>query len=209
MLGFVGKKIGMSRLYDEKGTSVPVTLVQLYDCCISDYENNDNKDFALVTVAFDMPKKADKVAKPQRVAFEKKGLSLYRKMVTFKVEKDEEYKLGDKVTIERVSIGDFFDVQGNSKGKGFAGVMKRHNFAGLEATHGVSVSHRSFGGTGNLTKEGKVFKNKKMAGHMGNEKVTVKNLEVLEIYPEDNLICIKGAIPGSKSGDVILKPSNL
>ncbi|MFC1658952.1 50S ribosomal protein L3 [Pseudomonadota bacterium] len=209
MLGLVGKKIGMSRLYNEDGAVLPVTLVQMYDCCISDYVSNESEDFALVTVAFDIPKKANKVAKPQRVAFEKRGLSPYKKMVTFKVAKDQEYKLGDKITIGRISVGDFFDVQGKSKGKGFAGAMKRHNFSGLEATHGVSISHRSLGGTGNLTKEGRVFKGKKMAGHMGDKRVTVKNLEVLEVYPEDNLICIKGSIPGAKSGDVILKPSNL
>jgi large subunit ribosomal protein L3 len=209
MLGLVGKKIGMSRIYDENGVAVPVTLVQMYECCVSDYVNDEGKDFALVTIAFDMPKKVTKVAKPQRVALEKKGLSPYRKMMTFKVTKDQEYKLGDKVNLEKVSIGDFFDVQGTSKGKGFAGAMKRHNFGGVEASHGESLSHRSLGGTGHRRREGKVFKNKKMHGHMGDERVTVKNLQVLEIYPEDNLVCIKGSIPGAKNGDVILKPSNL
>jgi len=209
MLGLIGKKIGMSRLYTEDGVAIPVTLVQLYDTCVSDYSKNEKDDFSLVTVSFNQAKKADKISKPQRIMYEKKGLSPYRKMLTFKVPVTEEYKIGDKISIDKISKGDVIDVQGTSKGKGFAGAMKRHNFGGLEASHGVSVTHRSIGGTGFRRREGRVFKNKKMPGHMGNQTVTVKNLEILEVNLNNNVVCIKGAIPGHKDGDVILKPSNI
>jgi len=209
MLGLIGKKIGMSRLYSEDGIATPVTLVQLYDTCVSDYSKNENGEFSLVTVSFDPAKKADKVAKPQRVMYEKKNLSPYRKSVSFKIPANKEYKIGDKIGIDKISKGDFFNIQGTSKGKGFAGGMKRWNFSGLEASHGVSVSHRALGSTGHCTQPGRTFKGKKMPGQMGNKTITVKNLEVLDVNTNNNVICIKGAIPGHKDGDVILRPSNI
>ena len=206
MTGIVGKKVGMSRVFNqEDGKVTPVTLVKVYDACISEVLDHDGKDFKTVIVSFDETKKADKVNKSNRVAFEKKGLPLYRKQTSFKVAKSEECKTGDKITVEKVKEGDIIHVTGTSVGKGFAGAMKRHGFAGLRATHGVSISHRSHGSTGQCQDPGRVFKGKKMAGQMGNKQVTVKNLQVVMVDAEKNLICVKGSIPGSKGKDVVIR----
>jgi len=205
MLELVGKKIGMSHLYSDQGNRVPVTLVKMYDCCVSDFIVNNNKIFNNIILAYDKVEKATKLTKPIKGIYQKKGLDLYRKRRGVKVEKEETFKIGDILGIEKLKEGDVVNVSGVSVGKGFAGVMKKYNFKGLRASHGVSVSHRSGGSTGQCQDPGKVFKGKKMPGQMGNKTTTVKNLEIKEINKETKVIYVKGAIPGHKNSEVIIK----
>ena len=209
MLSLIAKKIGMSHIYKENGTSVPFTLVQLHDNCVVDLFINEGKDFDNLLIGYDKTDKAKKVSKPVAGIFAKKNIPLHKKIYGCKVKKASTYKVGDVITVDSViKEGDLIDVAGISTGKGFAGVMKRHNFRGLEASHGVSISHRSHGSTGQRQDPGKVFKGKKMAGHMGVDQVTVKNLEVLIINKEKNTVAIKGAIPGTNGSNVFLKIAN-
>jgi large subunit ribosomal protein L3 len=209
MLSLIAKKLGMSHLYDESGTVVPFTMVQLYDNCVVDVMINENKEFDNLLIGYDKVDNAKKVAKPLAGVFTKKNIPLHKKIYGCKVKKGGVYKIGDVIAAESVlKVGDMIDVTGVSLGKGFAGVMKRHNFRGLEASHGVSVSHRSHGSTGQRQDPGKVFKGKKMAGHMGVDKITVKNLQVLIVDKEKKLVAIKGAIPGNAGIDVVLRIAN-
>lgn len=206
MLGLVGKKIGMSRVYDSNGTVVPVTLIQLYECCVSGVNQIEGKDYTNVVLSYDKPKNAEKkLNKSILGVYKKKNLEPYSKMTTVRMSKDKTFNIGDILKADLLKDVAVVDVVGISKGKGFAGGMKRWNFKGLEASHGVSVSHRSIGSTGNRMSPSKVFKNKKMPGHLGDEQVTVKNLKVVDVDPTDNLICVKGAIPGFKGRDVLIR----
>ncbi len=205
MLELIGQKIGMSHLYGEDGVMSPLTFVKLYDNCVVDLKVNEDKDFDDLVLAF---KKVEgkKINKAQIGFFNKKSVALHKQIKQSRVKKGSQFKTNDIIEIDAVlKEGDYIDVRGVTTGKGFAGVMKRHNFAGLEASHGVSVSHRSHGSTGQRQDPGKVFKGKKMAGHMGVDNVTVKNLQILVIDKEKSLIGIKGAIPGYAGGDVIVK----
>ncbi len=206
MLELIGKKIGMSHLFNEEGTLSPLTFVKLYDNCVLDLAINENKDFDSLVIAFDKVENPKKLNKSQIGFFNKKSTPLFKKVKQSKVKKGSQFKTNDSIAIDTIlKEGDFVSVSGITMGKGFAGVMKRHNFAGLEASHGVSVSHRSHGSTGQRQDPGKVFKGKKMAGHMGVDKITVKNLQVLVIDKEQSVLGIKGAIPGNTGGDVIVK----
>lgn len=206
MLGIVGKKVGMSRIYDDKGVVIPVTLIQLYECCVSGVDSLKDKDYVNVVLSYDKPKNPEKkLTKSILGIYKKKNLDPYSKMTTVRMSKDKTFNVGDILKADLLNETPLIDVVGVSKGKGFAGGMKRWNFKGLEATHGVSVSHRSIGSTGNRMSPAKVFKNKKMPGQLGNEQVTVKNLKIVDIDPADNVICVKGAIPGFNGGDVIVK----
>lgn len=206
MLGIVGKKIGMSRIYDSKGAVIPVTLIQLYECCVSDVNALEDKDYVNVVLSYDKPKNAEKkLSKAVLGIYKKKNLEPYSKMTTVRMSKDKTFNIGDILKADLLEGTPLVDITGISKGKGFAGGMKRWNFRGLEASHGVSVSHRSIGSTGNRMSPAKVFKGKKMPGQMGDEQVTVKNLKVVDIDPTDNIICVKGAIPGFKGRDVVIK----
>lgn len=206
MLGLVGKKIGMSRIYDKDGAVVPVTLIQLYECCVSAVNPLEDKDYVNVVLSYDKPRKAERdLNKSILGIYKKKNLEPYSKMMTVRMSKDKTFNVGDILKADFLKDTQLVDIVGISKGKGFAGGMKRWNFRGLEATHGVSVSHRSIGSTGNRMSPAKVFKNKKMPGHLGDEQVTVKNLKVVDVDPTDNLICVKGAIPGFKGRDVLIK----
>lgn len=206
----IGKKLGMSRIYLENGKVIPVTLVKICDGLISNFKKYDDKKFNHITISYGKDKKTEKRINKSVLGFYKKNnLEAYDNMKTFKVSKDEEFSIGDIVGINQLKKGDIIDVTGISKGKGFAGAMKRHNFGGLEAAHGVSVSHRSLGGTGTRRTEGKVSKGKKMPGQMGNEQVTVKNLEIISIELDDRVICVKGAVPGCKGSNLIIKESNI
>jgi len=206
MLELIGQKIGMSHLFSEDGVASPLTFVKLYDNCVLDLLVNEEKDFDSLVVAFNKVTNPKKLNKSQIGFFNKKSTPLFKKVKQSKVKKGSQFKTNDAIAIDSVlQIGDFVSVTGTSIGKGFAGVMKRHNFAGLEASHGVSVSHRSHGSTGQRQDPGKVFKGKKMAGHMGVDKITVKNLQVLVIDKEKSVLGIKGAIPGNAGGDVIVK----
>jgi len=208
MINLIAKKIGMSHIYVEGGAAVPFTMVKLYDSCIIGLDVNPDKEFDNILIGFDKAANAKKVAKPIAGVFVKNNLPVHKKIYGCRVEKNSTHKVGDIISFESfIKEGDLVNVSGISTGKGFAGVMKRHNFAGLEASHGVSVSHRSHGSTGQRQDPGKVFKGKKMAGHMGVDKITVKNLEVLIIDKENNTIGIRGAVPGTDGSDVVIKIS--
>jgi len=206
MLGLVGKKIGMSRIYDSKGSVIPVTLIQLYECCVSEVNPMEDKDYNNVVLSYDEPKNAEKkLSKAILGIYKKKNLKPYSKMTTVRMSKDKTFNIGDILKADLLNGVNLVDVVGISKGKGYAGGMKRWNFRGLEATHGVSITHRSIGSTGNRMSPAKVWKGKKMPGHLGNEQVTIKNLKVVDIDPTDNVICVKGAIPGFSGRDVLIK----
>jgi len=209
MINLIAKKIGMSHIYKESGEIVPFTMVKLYDNCVLTIDINQDKEFDNILIGFDKVVGNKKVSKPIAGTFIKKNLPLHKNIYGCRVKKNSNHKVGDVIVADSIlKQGDFVDVSGISTGKGFAGVMKRHNFSGLEASHGVSVSHRSHGSTGQRQDPGKVFKGKKMAGHMGVDKITVKNLEVLVINKEDNTICIKGSIPGTDGSDIVIKIAN-
>ncbi len=206
MLELVGKKIGMSHIFKENGASVPLTMIQLYENCILEFAVNQDKDFDNLLVAFEKVTNPKKLSKSVAGVYNKKSIPLFRKIHGSQVKKGLDLKVGDSINIDTlIKEGDKVNVGGVTIGKGFAGVMKRWNFAGLEASHGVSVSHRSHGSTGQRQDPGKVFKGKKMAGHMGVDKVTVKNLEVVIIDKEKSIIAVKGAIPGNSGNDVVIK----
>ena len=206
MLELVGKKIGMTHLFKENGAIVPLTMLQVYDNCVVDLVVNENKDFDSLSVAFQKADKTKNISKSFSGIFAKKSLPVFKKLRTSQIRKGSALKAGDAITIDSiVKEGDKINISGVSVGKGFAGVMKKWNFRGLEASHGVSVSHRSHGSTGQRQDPGKTFKGKKMAGHMGVENVTMKNLEVVLIDKEKSVIAVKGAVPGNAGSDVILK----
>lgn len=206
MLELLGKKIGMTHLFQDNGNMVPLTMVQVYDNAVLDFAVNDNKTFDNVVLAFEKASNAKVVSKPLTGVFNKKSLPLFKKLHGSKVRKGLELKVGDSIPVESVlKEGDKISIAGITIGKGFAGVMKRWNFRGLEASHGVSVSHRSHGSTGQRQDPGKVFKGKKMAGHMGVEKVTIKNLEVVLVDKDKSVIALKGSVPGKSGTDIILK----
>lgn len=196
----------MSHIFKDTGAAVPLTMIQLYENCVLDLKVNEDKAFDSLLMAFEKTENAKKVSKSMAGVFNKKSVPLFKKVRGSQVRKNLELKVGDSITVDSVvREGDTVDVSGVTSGKGFAGVMKRWNFRGLEASHGVSVSHRSHGSTGQRQDPGKTFKGKKMAGHMGVENVTVRNLEVLIVDKEKSVIAVKGAIPGNNGGDVVLK----
>ena len=206
MLELLGKKIGMTHLFSEEGSLIPLTMLQVYDNCVLDHVANEDKDFDSLSVAFEKASSPKRISKSVAGIFNKKSLPLFKKIHNSQVAKGSSLKSGDSIAVDSVvKIGDKIAIRGCTIGKGFAGVMKRWNFGGLEATHGVSVSHRSHGSTGQRQDPGKTFRGKKMAGHMGTENVTVKNLEVVLIDKEKSVIAVKGAVPGNAGADVILK----
>lgn len=206
MLQLVGKKIGMTHLFKDNGVSTPLTMLQVYDNCVVDFTINESKGFDNILIAFNKAEKVKNISKSVVGFFEKKSLPVYKKLLNSKLSKGFQVKGGDQIELDSVlKEGDKISVSGVSIGKGFAGGMKRWNFGGLEATHGVSVSHRSHGSTGQRQDPGKTFKGKKMAGHMGVEKVTIKNLEVVLVDKDKSLIAVKGAVPGNSGSEIILK----
>jgi large subunit ribosomal protein L3 len=204
MLELLGKKVGMTHIFTDSGVQLPITMVQLYDNCVVELIVNQDKEFNNLLLAFDKITNPKKISKSVSGIFNKKEVPLHRKIKGCRVPKNLAVKTGDIIEIDTL-VKDLISIRGTSIGKGFAGVMKRHNFGGLEASHGVSVSHRSHGSTGQRQDPGKVFKGKKMAGHMGVDKVTVKNLEVLLIDKEKKIVGLKGAVPGNNGGEVVLK----
>jgi large subunit ribosomal protein L3 len=176
--GLVAKKLGMTRVFTDGGEHVPVTVLQVDTCQVVDIRTADKNGYFAVQVGAGTAKPKN-VSKPMRGHYAKAKVEPKRRLVEFRVSEDAMLNVGDEITVEHFVAGQKIDVAGTSIGKGFAGAMKRHNFAGLEASHGVSISHRSHGSTGNSQDPGKVFKGKKMAGHMGAERVTVQNLSVV------------------------------
>lgn len=206
MLELVGKKIGMTHMFNDNGAVLPLTMLQLYDNCILELVVNEDKDFDSLLIAFEKAENAKRISKSVAGIFNKKSVPLFKKIRGSQVKKGLELKVGESIALESViAQGDRISVRGVTSGKGFAGVMKRWNFRGLEASHGVSVSHRSHGSTGQRQDPGKTFAGKKMAGHMGVDNVTAKNLEVVLVDKEKSVIAVKGAVPGNAGSDIILK----
>ncbi len=204
--GLIGTKIGMTSIFSDIGEYTAVTLVEVKDCQVVDIKRSSERGYNAVLLGIGSVKQKN-VSKPLKGYFAKQKVEPKSKLKEFLVSEDCLLNVGDTMCVTHFVPGQVVDVSARSIGKGFAGVMKRHNFSGLRASHGVSISHRSHGSTGQCQDPGKVFKGKKMAGQMGNKRVTVQNLQVVKVFPEDNLIAIKGAIPGSKGGMVELKDS--
>lgn len=201
--GLITKKIGMTRLFDESGVARGVTVLAVGDCSVVGNRTADKHGYVAVQLGFQEAK--DKhVAKPQLAAAKKAGVKNYRKIVEFRVSEDCLIPVGTNLSAGHFVAGQFVDAQGTSKGKGFQGAMKRHNFGGKEASHGVLKAHRSLGGTGMREWPGRVFKGKKMAGQMGNEVVSVQNLKIFGVNLEDNLIYVSGPIPGANGTFVLV-----
>lgn len=202
--GLIAKKLGMTRLFKEDGTHVPVTVLQIDDLQVVDVRNTERDGYTAVQLGAGKAK-VKNVSKPNRGHFAKAKVEPKKKLAEFRVADDAALEVGASLSAAHFVAGQKVDVTGTSKGKGFAGAMKRWNFAGLEASHGVSISHRSHGSTGNRQDPGKVFKNKKMAGHLGSERITTLNLEVAAVDAEKNLLMIRGSVPGGKNEVVLIR----
>jgi len=202
--GVIAKKLGMSRLFDEDGIHIPVTVLKLDNLKVVSHKTVERDGYTAVQLSSGVAK-VKNVSKPLRGHYAKAKVEPGRKLVEFRVEPNNLPEIGSEIIASHYLPGQYVDAIGTSIGKGFAGVMKRWNFAGLEASHGVSISHRSHGSTGQRQDPGKVFKNKKMAGHLGVERITIANLQVVSVDDEQGLIYIKGAIPGSENSYVLLK----
>ncbi len=204
MSGLIGKKIGMTSIFDENGKNIPCTVVQAGPCVVTQVRTTAVDGYEALQLGFD-DKKAKSSNKALDGHFKKAGTSAKRKVVEFKGF-GEEYKLGDSITVEHFEEGEFVDVAGTSKGKGFQGVVKRHGFGGVgQATHGQHNRLRAPGSIGAASYPARVFKGMKMAGRMGGETVKVQNLRVLKVVPEKNLLVIKGAVPGHKNSYLIIE----
>jgi large subunit ribosomal protein L3 len=197
--GLVAQKLGMTRVFNDSGEHVPVTVLKVDACQVVDVRTENKDGYYAVQVGAGIAKPKN-VSKPMRGHYARAKVEPKRRLVEFRVSEEAMLNIGDEITVEHFIPGQMVDVAGTSIGKGFAGAMKRHNFAGLEASHGVSVSHRSHGSTGHSQDPGRVFKGKKMAGHMGAERVTVQNLSIVRTDLEQGLILVNGSVPGHKGG---------
>ncbi|WP_019516012.1 50S ribosomal protein L3 [Sphingomonas sp. Mn802worker] len=202
--GVIAKKMGMTRLFQDDGRHVPVTVLQLEGLQVIARREMDRDGYTAVQLGAGSAK-AKNVAKPQRGHFGKAEVEPKAVVAEFRVTEDNLLDVGAELAADHYVAGQYVDIQGRTQGKGFAGAMKRWNFGGLRATHGVSVSHRSHGSTGNRQDPGRVFKNKKMAGHMGDKNRTQQNLEIVGTDVERGLIFVKGSVPGSKGGWLFVK----
>ncbi len=196
--GLIAKKLGMSRIFEADGTHVPVTVLSVEGLKVVDVRTKERDGYTAVQLGTGAVKLKN-VSKPLKGHFAKANVEPMKKLAEFRVSEDCLLSVGNELSVEHFVPGQYVDVCSTSKGKGFAGVMKRHNFAGLEATHGVSISHRSHGSTGQRQDPGKVFKGKKMAGHLGDERVTVQNLKVVAVDASKGLIMVKGGVPGAEN----------
>jgi large subunit ribosomal protein L3 len=203
-IGLIGTKIGMTREFMESGQSVPVTVIRVEKGRVLDVISKDKRGYNAVKLGF-FRLKNSKLTKQMKGYFTKKNTEPKKILKEFRVDSSEEYKEGNELGLEIFKDKKFLDVRSKTIGKGFAGVMKRWNFGGLRASHGVSVSHRSHGSTGQRQDPGKVFKGKKMAGHMGDKLRTMLNLEIVKSDLDNNLLYLKGSIPGSKNSTVLLR----
>ena len=202
--GVIAQKLGMTRVFDDTGNHIPVTVLKLDGCDVVDQRTIERDGYTALQLGTGAAK-PKRVSKAMRGHFAKAKVEPRRKLVEFRVADDALLDIGTRISVEHFVSGQFVDVTGTSIGKGFAGAMKRHHFKGLRATHGVSISHRSHGSTGQCQDPGKVFKGKKMAGHMGAERVTTQNLRVVNTDGDEGLILIEGAVPGSKGGYVLVR----
>src|SRR3990172_8416137 len=202
--GVIAQKVGMTRIFTDAGEHVPVTVLKLEKLQVLAHRTNDKNGYTALQLGGGT-RKASRLTKSERGEFAIAKVEPKRKLAEFRVSPDNMIEVGAEITAEHFVPGQFVDVTGTSKGKGFQGAMKRWNFSGLRATHGVSGSHRSHGSTGQRQDPGKVFKGKKMAGHLGSERVTTQNLVVVKTDAERGLLMIRGAVPGSKGGWVIVR----
>jgi len=205
-IGLVGRKVGMTRIFTDDGSTLPVTVLDVSDNRITQIKTPEKDGYAAVQVAFGK-RRANRVTKPIAGHLAKAGVEAGHLLKEFRAEAKDlaSLKVGGKLGVDLFKVGQKVDVQGVSVGKGFAGAMKRWNFGGLRASHGVSISHRSHGSTGGRQDPGKVFKNKKMAGHLGTERVTTLNLKVVSTDVERGLILVEGAVPGAKGGWITVR----
>lgn len=202
--GILGKKLGMTQIFDDENRVVPVTVVEAGPCVVTQVRTKENDGYEAVQIAFGEidPRK---VNKPESGHFKKAGVTPRRHVAEIRVADASGYEVGQDVTVEIFNEVDFVDVTGTSKGHGFAGGMKRHGFAGQGAAHGNQAAHRRVGGIGGASTPGRVFKGKRMAGRMGNNRVTMQNLKVAKVDTDSNLLLIKGAVPGINGGIVVVK----
>jgi large subunit ribosomal protein L3 len=202
--GLIARKLGMSRIFTDDGEHVPVTVLKAGGCQVVATRTAERDGYTAVQLGFGS-RKAKNVTRPDRGRFAKAKVEPKAKLAEFRVAEDALLEVGAELSVDHFLAGQFVDVVGTSIGKGFAGAMKRHNFAGLKASHGVSISHRSHGSTGNSQDPGRVWKGKKMAGHMGDHRVTIQNLRVVQTDLERGLILVRGAVPGAKGSYVLIQ----
>ncbi len=206
-IGIVGRKSGMTRIFTEDGASIPVTVVEVSPNRVTQIKELDSDGYRAIQVTAGS-RKAAKVSKSEAGHFSKAGVEAGSGLWEFRLEEaDEAPEVGSELTVERFEVGQKVDVSGKSKGKGFQGVIKRYNFQMQDATHGNSLAHRAPGSIGQCQTPGRVFKGKKMSGHMGAANVTTQGLEVVRVDAERSLLLIKGAVPGAPGGDVIVRPA--
>lgn len=206
MSGILGKKLGMTQVFDEAGDVVPVTVLQAGPCVVVQKKTSEKDGYEAIQLGFDeIPeKKASKRPKAFLGHFKKKNVKPFRYLKEFRIQKDANFEVGQVVTVESFQAGEHVKVTGVSKGKGFQGVIKRHGKAGGPASHG-SRFHRTTGSIGQRTSPGEVFKNMKLPGHLGDETVTVKNLKIVQVRAQENLILVRGAVPGAKNNLVVIR----
>lgn len=206
-IGIVGRKSGMTRVFTEDGASIPVTVIEVAPNRVTQVKTVETDGYAAVQVTVGN-RKASRVSKPQAGHFAKANTEAGTRLFELRADGSEEaFEIGSEITVSGFEAGQMIDVTGTSKGKGFQGGIKRWNFSTQDATHGNSLSHRAPGSIGQCQTPGRVWKGKKMAGHMGAERVTVQNLEVVRVDAERNLLLVKGAVPGAPGGDVIVRPA--
>jgi large subunit ribosomal protein L3 len=202
--GLLAQKLGMTRIFTDDGNHIPVSVLKIENCQVIAVRTQEKDGYTAVQLGVGIAKTKN-VSKPQRGHFAKAKVEPKARLAEFRVSEEALLEVGAEITAAHFVAGQYVDVVGISIGKGFAGAMKRHNFAGLRASHGVSVSHRSHGSTGQRQSPGKMFKNKKMAGHLGAERVTTQSLEVMAADAERGVLMIKGSVPGSPGGFVLVK----
>ena len=205
--GIIAKKIGMSNFYTPNGLNIPVTILHVDDCKVIERTEKPELDNDKILLGACEIKKENKTNKATKGFFKKKSSVPFKYIREFSIGKETEVKAGDSLKVDHFQEGQFIDVSGFSKGKGFAGAMKRHNFGGMRATHGVSISHRAHGSTGQCQDPGKVFKGKKMAGHLGDEHKTLQSLQVVKVDTKNNIICVKGSTPGARGAWLVVEDS--
>lgn len=203
-IGILGRKLGMTRIFSSDGMAIACTVIQAGPCPIIQVKEEGKDGYNAVQLAFDAAKE-QRLTKPEKGHLNKAGRGFFKTLREIRLDKPAEMGVGDDVTVSIFNVGEFVKITGQSIGKGYAGVMKRWNFAGASNTHGTEKTHRSGGSIGMHTFPGRVFKNMKMAGHMGAEKVTVDNLMILEVRPDDNVILVKGAVPGAPNSLVMVR----
>lgn len=206
MIGLVGKKKGMTRIFNKDGTSIPVTIIEIKNNRITQIKNINKEGYSSIQVTTGL-KKTSRLKKPEIGHFAKANVAAGIGLWEFRFNKEALFKIGQEISVDFFSNIKKIDVSGFSKGKGFCGTVKRWNFSTQDATHGNSLSHRAPGSIGQNQTPGKVFKGKKMAGQLGNEKITIQNLKVILIDSKKNLLFVKGSVPGAVNGNVIVKPA--